>query len=216
MTCTAPPLHWAGRLATTLPLALSIAIVHPASAQSVILPEGMTIQLETRQEISSKSARVGDPVDLAVAKAVTIGGVTILPAGSPATGEVTRVTDNGLLGRSGKLDIQVGKLKVGEQDVPVRGQRNARGKSGTLGAVGAGIVFLPLAIIVRGKDVKLPAGTVFEVYVDREVQVPAAASGATDPSKAAAPPNEIRTVDPNQVLGASSDGNVEREKSDGI
>jgi hypothetical protein len=202
MTCTAPPLHWAGRLATALPLALSIAVVHPASAQSVILPEGMTIQLETRQEISSKSARVGDSVDLAVAKAVTIGGVTILPAGSPATGEVTRVTDNGLLGRSGKLDIRVGTLKVGEQDVPVRGRRNARGKSGTLGAVGAGIVFLPLAIIVRGKDVKLPAGTVFEVYVDREVQVPVAASGVADPSNATAPPAVIRTVDPNQALGS--------------
>src|SRR3546814_15713729 len=56
-------------------------------------------------------------------------------------------------------------------DVPVRGQRNSQGKSGTLGAVGAGIVFLPLAVIVRGKDVKLPAGTLFEVYFDREVSL---------------------------------------------
>src|SRR3546814_2830795 len=83
----------------------------------------------------------------------------LIPAGSPAVGEVSRVRDNGLLGRSGKLDIKVSTVRTGGMDVPVRGQRNSQGKSGTLGAVGAGIVFLPLAVIVRGKDVKLPAGT---------------------------------------------------------
>jgi len=151
--------------------ALSLVIASPAWAQSVTVPEGMAIRLETRHDISSKSARVGDQVELAVAKPVAIGGVTIMPAGTPAVGEVTRVRDNGLLGRSGKLDIKVSTIRAGQLDMPVRGQRNAKGKSGTLGAVGAGIVFLPLAVIVRGKDVKLPAGTSFDVYVDQEVTI---------------------------------------------
>src|SRR3546814_9449654 len=78
-----------------------LAAAGPAAlAQSTILPEGMAIQLETRQDISSKSARVGDRIELAVARPVTIGGVTLIPAGSPAVGEVSRVRDNGLLGRS--------------------------------------------------------------------------------------------------------------------
>lgn len=206
MTCTAFPTRWARLLAATVPLVLSVAFAHPASAQSAILPEGMTIQLETRQDISSKSARVGDQVELAVAKPVTIGGVTIIAAGSPAVGEIMRVRDNGLLGRSGKLDIRVSKVRAGELNVPVRGHRNAKGKSGTLGAVGAGIVFFPLAIIVRGKDVKLPAGTAFEVYVDKEViipsQAPATAPGVAIPSEAPAMPSVIRTVDPNQAIGS--------------
>ncbi len=181
---------------------LCAATAGPAFAQPMILPEGMAIPLETRQELSSKSARVGDAVELAVARPVTIGGVTLIPAGSPAAGTVSRVRDNGLLGRSGKLDIKVSAIKVGGIDVPVRGQRNAQGKSGTLGAVGAGIVFLPLAVIVRGKDVKLPVGTPFEVYVDREVSIGPPAlpvAPAPPPAPDMPAPSVIRTIDPNQA-----------------
>ncbi|BAI98924.1 hypothetical protein Sj15T_39880 [Sphingobium sp. TA15] len=198
------PSRRSGSWIAAIPLMLAAA--GPAAlAQSTILPEGMAIQLETRQDISSKSARVGDRIELAVARPVTIGGVTLIPAGSPAVGEVSRVRDNGLLGRSGKLDIKVSTVRTGGMDVPVRGQRSSQGKSGTLGAVGAGIVFLPLAVIVRGKDVKLPAGTLFEVYVDREVSL--GPTAPPEPAVAAPPegreaPGGIRTVDPNQALGS--------------
>ncbi|WP_336952889.1 hypothetical protein [Sphingobium aromaticivastans] len=195
------PLRWTASASLLL-----AATAGPALAQSMFLPEGMAIQLETRQELSSKSARVGDPVELAVAKPVTIGGVTLIPAGSPAVGEVSRARDNGLLGRSGKLDIKVSMIKANGLDVPVRGQRSAQGKSGTLGSVGAGILFLPLAVIIRGKDVKLPTGTLFEVYVDKEVAI-GSAPGVVGPDVAAPldgreAPHGIRTVDPNQALGS--------------
>ncbi len=164
----------------------------PASAQSVILPEGMAIPLETRQDISSKSAHKGDRVELAVARPVTIGGITVIAAGTPVTGEVTRASGNGLLGRSGKLDIQVTSLRTGQLTIPLRGERDAKGRSGTLGAVGAGIVFLPLAILVRGRSARVPAGTTFEVYVAKEMVV---ASGAP-----AQPDSAIRSIDPNAAL----------------
>jgi len=198
------PTRWSGSWSAAA--LLLAAAPGPALAQSMILPEGMAIQLETRQEISSKSARVGDRVELAVARPVTIGGVTLIPAGSPAVGEVSRVRDNGLLGRSGKLDIKVSTVKAGGTDVPVRGQRNAQGKSGTLGAVGAGIVFLPLAVLVHGKDVKLPAGTKFEVYVDKELSLGTGTAPAQPaiavPPETRATSGAIRTVDPNQALGS--------------
>ncbi|PJG48950.1 hypothetical protein CAF53_12435 [Sphingobium sp. LB126] len=201
MTRIALPRFRARRLAL-IAMALSLGSAFPAFAQYAILPEGMAIPLQTREDISSKSARTGDEVELAVAKPVTIGGVVVLPAGTSAVGEVTRARDNGLLGRSGKLDIRVDRLKVGQLDIPVRGQRNAKGKSGTLGSVGAGIVFLPLAILVRGKDVKLPAGTVFDVYVDQEVHIPTTTPAimpeAAPPAQSPASP--IRSVDPNEAL----------------
>lgn len=187
----------------TVSLLLSAAIPHPALAQSLILPEGMAIRLETRTDMSSKSARAGDKVELAVAKPVTIGGTTLIPAGSPATGEVVRARDNGLLGRSGKLDIRVDSIKVGAVDVPVRGKQSAKGKSGTLGAVGAGVLFLPLAVIVRGKDVKLPAGTLLEVYVDKEVTIASQATpNAAPPEETTPPPSVIRNIDPNEAISS--------------
>ena len=195
-------MRWARQLAISL-MAFSVIDAHALFAQSTILPEGLTIALETRQDLSSKSAKEGDPVDLTVAKAVTIGGVTVIPAGTPVTGEVVSVRDNGLLGRSGKLDIRVTTVKAGQQDVPVRGQRNVVGRSGKLGSMGAGILFLPLAILVRGKDVKLPAGTPFEVYVDKEVVIGATMQTAATADVAPTPPAEsraIKTIDPNDAL----------------
>lgn len=206
MTGTALRTRWIKPLALTA-IAISLTNASPAFAQYVILPEGMAIPLQTRADISSKSARTGDEVELAVAKPVTIGGVVVIPAGTPAVGTVTRAKSNGLLGRSGKLDIRVDRLKAGQLDIPVRGQRNAQGKSGTLGSVGAGIVFLPLAILVRGRNVKVPAGTAFDVYIDQEVHVPSANSPSAMPAalpEAAPPPqgqtSAIRSVDPNQAL----------------
>jgi hypothetical protein len=185
-------------------MALCLLEPYAVAAQSIILPEGLSISLEMRQDLSSKSAKKGQSVKLAVAKPVTIGGVIAIAAGTPVTGQVVRVSDNGLLGRSGKLDIRVSTVRAGQQDIAVRGERNIEGKPGTLNSVGAGVVFLPLAILIRGKDVTLPAGTIFDVYVDKEVSIGAAepmgmtlgASASPAPSES----NSIRAIDPNDPL----------------
>lgn len=190
-------------LSTLAGITISVALAPSLHAQSAILPEGMVIHLETRDAISSKTARRGDRVQLAVARPVTIGGTTLIQAGTPVEGEVTQASDNGLLGRSGKLDIRVSVIKVGAVDIPVRGEQRRKGSSGTLGSVGAGILFLPLAVIVRGKDVSLPAATPFDVYVDREITldssgVTASPEGPVPMSEAPAP-STIRTIDPNEA-----------------
>lgn len=140
-------------------------------AQSLTLPEGTPVHLQTREDLSSKDARKGDKVEMAVAEPVVVNGVTVIPAGAPAVGEISRARDNGLLGRSGKLEIEVRQLSADGRIVPLRGQQNAKGKAGTIGAVGAGVVFLPLAIVVKGKEAKIPAGTKVDVYVDQPVQL---------------------------------------------
>lgn len=181
-------------LAIAMSAVLALLNAEAASAQALTLREGTAIRLETRQDISSKSAKVGDSVELAVAAPLVVDGTTLIPAGAPAVGEVSRVRDNGLLGRSGKLDIKVTKIRAGETEIPVRGQRNSKGKSGTLGAVGAGVVFLPLAIIVKGLEAKIKAGTAFDVYVDRDVALGEPA--APEPPYRSEPPQPLRSIDP--------------------
>lgn len=144
----------------------------PASVASMpaqALKEGTEVHLVTRDDISSKTAKKGDRIELRVAQAVVIDGTVVIPEGASATGEVAKARDNGLLGRSGKLDIEVTSIDAGGRTVPVRGQKDKKGSSGTIGAVGAGVVFLPLAIVVRGKEAKIPAGSSVNVYVDRDV-----------------------------------------------
>ena len=160
------PLHIARIASLAALLALTSA---PAVAQT--LKEGTAVQLETRADITSKTAKEGDPVELAVSQAVVVDGVTVIPAGAPAKGEVAKARDNGLLGRSGKLDIQITAINAGGRDIPVRGQSDKKGKGGTIGAVGAGVVFLPLAIVVKGKEAKIPAGSKVDVYIDRDIPI---------------------------------------------
>lgn len=152
-------------------VAAMVAMSGAAFAQSMTLPEGTPVHLQTRDDLSSKDARKGDKVELTVAEPVVVNGVTVIPAGAPATGEISRARDNGLLGRSGKLEIDVRQVSADGRIVPLRGQQNAKGKAGTIGAVGAGVVFLPLAIVVKGKEAKIPAGTKVDVYVDQPVQL---------------------------------------------
>jgi hypothetical protein len=144
-----------------------------ATAQSV-LPEGLTVHLETREEVSSKKAKAGDPVNFVVREPVVIGNVTMIPAGSAALGQVTRARDNGLLGRSGKLEISVSHINVGGRQIPVRGNRDKKGASGTVGVVGAAVVFLPLGLLIRGREATIKAGTPVDVFVAKEVPMAAA------------------------------------------
>jgi hypothetical protein len=185
-------------------MALWLLEPYAAVAQSIILPEGLSISLETKQDISSKSAKKGQSWTWQSPSLSRSEGVTAIVAGTPVTGEVVRVSDNGLLGRSGKLDIRVSTVRAGQQEIAVRGERNIEGKSGTLNSVGAGVVFLPLAILIRGKDVTLPAGTIFDVYVDKEVTIGVAepigmALGASA-SPVSPESNPIRAIDPNDAL----------------
>jgi hypothetical protein len=148
-----------------------------ASAQSV-LPEGITVHLATRDALSSKTARKGDTVNFVVREPVVIGGVTMIPTGSPAVGQVTRARDNGLLGRSGKLEVAVSHIDVGGRQIPVRGDRDKKGAGGTLGVVGAAVVFLPLGIFVQGREAKIAAGAPVDVYVAQEIAMETASPPA--------------------------------------
>lgn len=170
-----------------LTAAILLSHAGTAFAQSV-LPEGTAVQLATRDAISSKTAKKGDPVNFVVREPVVIGGVTMIPAGSSAVGEVVSARDNGLLGRSGKLEIRVSSVDVGGRQIPVRGDRNKKGSSGTLGVIGAGVVFLPLAILVRGREAEIPAGAPVDVYVAKEVQLEAKAQASADTAPVPAAP----------------------------
>ena len=151
--------------------AILLSQIGPAMAATLVLREGTDIHLATRGEISSETAKEGDRVDFAVQEAVVVDGVTVIPAGTSAVGEVTKAKGNGLLGRSGKLAISVSYVDAQGRQIPVRGDRGKKGTTGAPGMVGAAIVFLPLGLIVKGKEAKIKAGTPVEVYVAQDVPV---------------------------------------------
>ena len=175
-------------------LAALVLLIQTGMAAAQVLPEGTAVHLQTRDEISSKSAKVGDPVNLVVREPVVIGGATLIPAGSAAIGKVTRARENGWLGRPGKLEISVSHVDVGGRPIPLRGEREKKGGSGAPGMVGAAVVFLPLGLFVKGREAKIKAGTPVDVFVAQETPV---AVASTEPATAEPPepsPKPVETL----------------------
>src|SRR6185295_13010431 len=60
--------------------------------RQVTLPAGTTLRLRMNRGFGSDLSRVEDPVSATLARPVVIGGQTVLPAGSAASGYVSEAT----------------------------------------------------------------------------------------------------------------------------
>lgn len=133
------------------------------------LPEGTEIPLRTLQELNSDRNRVGDRFDLEVAQDVQLNGRTVIPAGTRAVGEVTRVVKKGMFGKSGKLDSRVLYVKLGDRQLRVRGTKDDKGAAGTAATVATLVFIWPAAFFVTGKAAVLPPGTTTTTYLEQDL-----------------------------------------------
>lgn len=76
------------------------------------VPKGTTISVITDQAISSKNARVGQPVTGSVAKNVTVGGKVLIPKGSAVKLTVSGVQASGRLSTPAKLYLHLVSVTV--------------------------------------------------------------------------------------------------------
>lgn len=144
------------------------------SAQ-VTIPEGTKIRVRLENTITSATAEEGQTVELSVVDPVKIGDVTVFPEGARATGTVVEAHERRRMGRAGKLDFSIDRVKAADNSwVSVRYTVNK--KSGESHAVAMGIltagvavVFWPAApvmLLMRGKDTVINKGVAFDVYTD--------------------------------------------------
>lgn len=145
-------------------LALAATMV-PAAASAQMIPENTPVTVRTLEEISSKTAQVGDPVRMETIDDVIVGGVTVIPAGTPAYGEVTAAQKNGHLGHSGKLTIEVEGVRYGAGRMRLRGSRDNQGSGGGTAALATAALVSPLGLLIKGKSAAVPIHTRFMAYV---------------------------------------------------
>ena len=147
-----------------------------ASAQ-VTIPDGTKIRVRLEQAISSGTADEGQAVDLSVTEAVKVGDETVIPEGARVTGTITLAQEKRHMGRAGKLDFSIERVRAADGEwVPLR--YTVTKKSGGSHAVstgvltaGAAVLFWPAApafLLIKGKDVTVNKGAVFETFTDRD------------------------------------------------
>jgi len=168
-------------LAYAMSLALLTGTISaPVAAQEALaigadqrptLRAGTSVPLKTITELTTKGKklRVGDRFNLEVSEPVMVNGVTVIPVGSPAIGEITSVRNKGMWGKSGAIEVRMLYATVNGRQIRLSGATDDKGVTGTAGVVGA-VVLLPIAgFFLTGTSAVIPAGSSITGFVQEDV-----------------------------------------------
>ena len=167
--------------------AFVLLCVLSCSAQ-IVLPEGTKIRVRLDQNITSATAEEGQTVEFSVTDPVRVGDTVVISEGARVTGVITQAHEKRRLGRAGKLDFSIDRVRtVDNQWVPLR--YTVTKKSGQSHAIRTGIltagvaaVFWPAAPVMllwKGQDVNINRGVAFDVYTDTNHTLSSAAPVAS-------------------------------------
>jgi len=144
---------------------------------TAVLRTGTKVPLKLSETLTTKGKklRVGQRFQMEVAEAVLVNGLPVIPAGSPATGEITEVRNKGMWGKSGHLTAQVLYVTVNGRQVKLNGTFDDKGVTGTAGGVGA-IALVPVAgFLMTGTSATVPLGAPVMAFVGEDIPI----AGAT-------------------------------------
>lgn len=183
--------------AAAVPAAPVAAIIEPAPQVSV-LRAGTEVPLTMREELTTKKKklRVGQRFQMEVAADVTSGGVTVIPSGTPATGEITEVRNKGSWRKSGYIGARVVSLRLGDRHIRLTGNFDDKGVTGTGGVV-ASDALIPLAgFFTTGTSAFIASGSGVKAFLDEDItfrtvqvqpqvlQIPLSAAPVAQPASA--------------------------------
>jgi hypothetical protein len=137
--------------------------------ESIELVEGTPLNVATAQEISSKTANAGDPVDFKVEEDVSVNGHVLIARGTLAKGSVINAEPSGHMGKSGKLGIAIASTKtVDGQPIKLRAAKGQEGKDKTSSTLALSMLVSEFFLLKKGTEAKIAQGTHITVYVAEE------------------------------------------------
>lgn len=156
----------------------------------LMLRAGTPIALKMSEALTTegKKLRVGHRFQLEVAEPVMLEGQIVIPAGSPAVGEVTDVRNKGMWGKSGRIGARLVHVRANGRQIRLTGSLDDKGTTGTAGVVGA-VALLPLAgFVVTGTSARIPVDAPVKGFIDEDLPVAFAAAVAPAPMMVAPAP----------------------------
>ncbi|BCA57944.1 hypothetical protein [Sphingomonas sp. HMP6] len=166
-----------------------IAPIAAPSAANAVLRVGTEVPLKLSETLTTKGKmlRVGQRFHMEVASDIVVQGITVVPAGSPAMGEITDVRNKGMWGKSGHLSARILYVTVNGRQIRMSGAFDDKGVAGGIGAAAvSAVVFLPAGFFMTGTSAQVPLGAAVKGFIDEDVPL-AIASAAMAPLPVAAP-----------------------------
>jgi hypothetical protein len=136
-----------------------------ASAAASQNPDCIPVHMAFAQEVSSKTAEIGDKVLLTLAGDLSVNGVVIAHNGDSATVTITQVEKTGAGGAPGEIDFQADPLHTSHGLMPLRGSATLEGLTQLPNAAVLIPVVGPFTIFRHGKDADIKIGTPFTAYL---------------------------------------------------
>lgn len=144
-----------------------------AATTSGTLRAGTSVPLKMAEGLTTKGKklRVGQRFQMETAEAVTIDGNVVIPAGSPATGELTEVRNKGMWGKSGRINGRVLYVRANGRQIRMTGLIDDKGTTGTAGVVGAAVLIPVAGFFMTGTSAEVPLGAPVTGFIDEDVSV---------------------------------------------
>lgn len=170
------------RLRVAIALGMAMLMMPPASGtaqagpEKVVLREGTPVPLQFAQKLTSKTAVVGQPVELVLADDVKVGEAVVVRKGARVIGTVVggkQTEKQQKYGHAKELVMRVDFLRAGDTRIPLRGTQAAEGKRDA-GKMVAGTIVFGLAglLMTSGKKFVIPEGTPLTAFVDEDCELP--------------------------------------------
>lgn len=161
-----------------------------APVRANILRSGTEVPLRLREELTTKKKklRVGQRFQMEVASSIYADGMVVIPAGTPAVGEIVEVRNKGMWGKSGYIGARAVSMRIGDRTVRLTGSFDDKGVTGTGGVVAA-IALIPVAgFLTTGTSALIPAGAGVKAYLDEDIAYQPVATPPQVITTPAAPP----------------------------
>lgn len=168
-------------LAQNVAPAAPSAVFAPVSGNAV-LRTGTEVPLRLSEELTTKGKklRVGHRFRMETTVPVVVHGVTVIPIGSPAVGEITDVRNKGGWGKSGHFGARILSVTANGRQIRLTGSFDDKGKAGGVGAAAvSALIFLPAGFFMTGTSAQLPVGTPVKGFVDEDIQLALSAAAPT-------------------------------------
>lgn len=146
----------------------AVTPVASPTSRRVTLLRDTPVSLMAINEVSTAKIAPGTRFKLRVNQPIMIDGVTIIPVGTPATGEVLSTKLSGGLGKSGAMTARLLHINFGDAEIPLEGEKDAKGTGA--GSVGIVTIFAgPLGLFHRGNSAKIKAGELLSGFIKEDV-----------------------------------------------
>ena len=106
----------------------------PSSVQeNFYLPANTSVLLRMSEDVTTKGKRwfEGEVFSLAVAQNVTMGDTVVIPAGSRAVGVVTWLSNPGVFGKTGKIEVSLEYVETDQHRIELEGTYRQEGAGKT-------------------------------------------------------------------------------------